>query len=508
MKKSLQKQSGSTMIYAFLTIVILSLIAANVLVNSTTRYNVSSKQVKAWKEALYAAEAGGDVAFAEVRKLVTTGLPFGAQFVADGWTVSASPTPGPAYVKGPITLGENNSLSATVTVDSAAFTNGFACYRIRSVGTAKLFGLPRVGMDDRMNSTTKGDSLIRKIDFKYDHFLATYGDGDGNNTKIQAVSNPQITRRIETVAVPQWTSAGGLKATASFAGPGSAGVVDSYDSKNGAYYFCANNPSDPHYSDATNGDVSVGSASFSEGGAIYGNVTTNGGNVTHSGTQISGTIDNNVPFSIPPLAKPDTTLYLPGTPGTLNVPLGTTPSTPAQYVYSSLSGGLTINGQNVLPLLPNAGKPAETYVTIVVNGDVGGTITVAQGVNATIYFTGNLSTKGNNLVNNNVDGATGIYNADGTPSTDYSRAGHMQFYGVSPTDGSTQTINVTPPGDVWAVFYAPDATLNMTGNPNIFGAVVCKNFSGNGVTGFHYDKQILGGVPVDYQIASYIEDVR
>jgi len=165
MKKSLQKQSGSTMIYALLTIVILSLIAANVLVNSTTRYNVSSKQVKGWKEALYAAEAGGDVAFAEVRKLVTTGLPFSAQFVADGWSVSASPTPGPACVK-TITFGQGNGLSATVTVDSATSTNGFACYRIRSVGTAKLFGLMRVGMDDRMNSVTKADSLIRKIDFK------------------------------------------------------------------------------------------------------------------------------------------------------------------------------------------------------------------------------------------------------------------------------------------------------------------------------------------------------
>jgi hypothetical protein len=92
-------------------------------------------------------------------------------------------------------------------------------------------------MDDRMNSTTKGDSLIRKIDFKYDHFLSAYGDGDGNNTKIQAVANPQITRRVETVAVPQWSFAGALTATAGFNGPGSAGVVDSYDSKNGAYYL-------------------------------------------------------------------------------------------------------------------------------------------------------------------------------------------------------------------------------------------------------------------------------
>jgi len=363
-------------------------------------------------------------------------------------------------------------------------------------------------MDDRMNSTTKGDSLIRKIDFKYDHFLSAYGDGDGNNTTIQAVSNPQIARRVETVAVPQWSFTGALKATASFSGPGSAGWIDSYDSKNGAYYFAANNPLDPHYSDATNGDVAVGSSSFTEFGPIYGNVTTNGGNVTHSGTNISGTIDNSVPFSIPPLVKPDTTGYLPGTAGTLNVLAGTTPSTPAQYVYSSLGSGLTINGQNVLPLLPNAGKPAETYVTIVVNGNVGGPITIGQGVNAKIYFTGNLSSSGNDLVNNNVDGATGIYNMDGTPSTDYSRAGHLQFYGVSPTDGSTQTISVTPPGNVWATFYAPSASMSMIGNPDIFGAIVCNSFTGNGNTGFHYDKEIINSIPIDYQVASYIEDIR
>jgi len=508
MKKSLQKQSGSTMIYALLTIVILSLIAANVLVNSTTRYNVSSKQVKGWKEALYAAEAGGDVAFAEVRKLATSGS-FSAQFVADGWSLSASPTPGPAYVK-TITFGQGNGLSATVTVDSATSTNGFPCYRIRSVGTAKLFGLMRVGMDDRMNSVTKGDSLIRKIDFKYDHFLSAYGDGDGNNTTIQAVSNPQITRRVETVAVPQWSFSRALLATAGFDGPGSAGLIDSYDSKNGAYYFAANNPLDPHYSDATNGDVAVGSSSFTSGGPIYGNLTTDGGNVTHSNATVSGTIDNSVPFSIPPVVKPDTTLYLSGSSGTLIVPPGTTAFAPAQYVYNSLSSGLTINGQTgTNPLLPSYGKPVETYVTIVVNGDVGGSITIAQGVNAKIYFTGNLSTKANNLLNNNVDGATGTYNAlDGTASTNYSRAGHMQFYGISPTDGSTQTINVAPPGNIWATFYAPNADLSMIGQPDIFGAIVCKNFTGNGNTGFHYDKEIINSIPIDYQVASYIEDIR
>lgn len=512
MKTNFKVEKGSTLICAILALAILAMIGANVLLNCTTRYNVSSKQVKAWKEALYAAEAGNDVAFAEVRKLVTTGstgAAFNARFLADGWTLNASPTPGPAYTKG-VTLGQSNSLSTTVSVDPAVYTKGFACYRIRSTGTATLVGLSRIGMDDRVNVSTKGDSLIRKIDFHYDHFLATYGDGDGSNTKIQAVSKPQITRRIETVAVPQWSFTGPLKVSNSFNGPGSAGVVDSFDSKNGAYHFAANNPSDPTYPDSRNGDVSVGSASFTQGGPIYGNVTTDGGNVTHANSNISGTIDNNVPFTIPPLVEPDTTGYLPGPSTTLNVPSGTTAATPATYAYNSgITSDLKINGQKVAALLPNAGKPAETFVTIVVNGDITGKITIDPGVNVKIYFTGDLILKASDLTNNNVDGAAGTYNADGSASTNYSRAAHMQLYGVSPTDGSTNFIEIDPPGNLWATIYAPNHDISVLGNPDISGAIVAHSYSGNGNTGFHYDKEIANsGIPIDYQIASYIEDIR
>jgi hypothetical protein len=335
-----------------------------------------------------------------------------------------------------------------------------------------LFGLPRVGMDDRMTNVTKGDSLLRKIDFKYDHFKAAYGDGDGHNKAIQAVQYPQITRRIETIAVPQFSSfTGGLRVGNAFAGPGHAGVVDSYDSMNGAYPgpSIAANPvptTDPNYKyyiNSRNGNVSVGTASFTDWGPIYGNVTTNGGNVTNSGANISGTIDNSVPFTILPLvipntgvasgftAKSGTTLDL----STLPAGTGTTPLAPAQYVYSSLTSGLTITGQTVGGSGPNKNAPIETYVTIVVGsagsttGDISG-ITLGPGVNAKIYFTGSLNVKASDLVNNNADGATGVYmlNADGSvsPSLGYSKAGHLQFYGISPTDGSTQSIAITPGG--------------------------------------------------------------
>lgn len=515
MKNNIQRKSGSALIVAVLTLVVLALVGGNVLYNCTTRYNVSSKQVKAWKEALYAAEGGSDVAFAEVRKVQSTGGSFSATFLADGWVASAAPTPGPSYVKGPFTFGQNGSLSSTVTVDNFTSTNGFACYRIRSAGTATLFGLPRVGMDDRENATTRGDSLVRKIDFKYNHFLATYGDGDGNGKTLQTVANPQITRRIETIAVPRWAFTGALTALGSFNGPGSSGIIDSYDSKNGAYTFVANNPASPFYSDSRDGNVAVGTSSFNQGGPIYGNLTTNGATVTHTGTNISGTIDNNVPITMPPLVRPDTTGYITGSGSTLTVPAGTTALNPALYYYSSLGSSFTINGRTVAAGLPNAGQPAETYITIVVgaagstNGDVGD-ITIAKGVNAKIYFTGNINNKARDLVNNNVDKATGVYNADGTASVNYSRAGHLQFYGISPTNGTTGTIDIGPPGDVWASFYAPNHNFNMGGNPDVFGAIVVKNFSGNGNTGFHYDKQLaaIGGIPIDYQLVSYVEDVR
>ena len=527
------------------TILIISLIGANVLLNCTTRYNVSSKQVKGWKEALYAAEGGADIAFSEVRRTYVS--PSSTAFsVANGWTTTAGPTyTSYSRTDGPyswLKVGQNNSLSAIVTVDRLTATLSGQqqyYYRIRSQGTATLFGLPRVGMDDHMDNLTKGDSLLRKIDFKYDHFKAAYGDGDGNGKAIQTVPYPQITRRIETVAVPQLTFFTGLKVGNSFAGPGHAGVLDSYDSKNGAYpgaSIAANPvpPTDPNYKyyiNSRSGNVSVGTANFTDWGPIYGNVTTNGGNVTSSSAQISGTIDNNVPFTIPPVVIPNTGVgagFATGSGTTLDLSTapagtGTTPLAPATYVYSSLSSGLTINGLlGTDKTLPSYNQPIETYVTIVVGsagsttGDISG-ITIGKGVNAKIYFTGSLNVNAATLVNNNVDGAAGVYNADGSASTDYSGAGHLQFFGVSPADGSTQSIVITPGAgsnkDIYAAIYAPGANISLTGNVNFYGGVVGQSFSGNGSgggnTSFHFDKELSGDwIVTDYQVASYIEDVR
>ena len=515
------RETGATLIAVLATILIVSLIAANVLINCATRYNATSKQVKAWKEALYAAEAGGDIGYEECRKAITPGTEF---TTAAGWTNTATNT----WTKSPAAFGWSNSLSTSITVDKfwTDPVSGNPGYRIRAIGTAKVLGLPRTGMDDRMSQTTRGDSLLRKIDFQIDHFLSTYGYGDalpaaapsaGNGKTSVAVTSPQITRRVELIAVPVEPFEGALKCLGDFSGPGSAGQLDSYDSKNGAYpgASVASNPASPYYKDARNGNVAVNTPNFSQGGYIYGDVGTNGGNVTAPPARVSGTIDNAISFTAPPVKQPSPT-YKAGSPSTI-VPSATAanPATPDWYLYSSFDGK-TINA-----LSDGSGHPVETYVNVVVTGDVGD-VTIAKGVNAKIWFAGNMSVKARDLVNNNVDGpANGVYKAatfnttTGAPLTyvptdNYSRAGHMQFNGISPTPPATQTVSIAPPGDFWAAFYAPDANFSVTGNPEIYGAIVCKSYTGNGNTGFHFDKALWGkaGPPVEYRIASYVEDVR
>ena len=198
---------------------------------------------------------------------------------------------------------------------------------------------------------------------------------------------------------------------------------------------------------------------------------------------------------------------------------------PMQAYYRSLQSALVkhfaVDDHIPFADLPEAFKKALYYGTgdeaiqINVGGNGNTSLTFAKGVNAKIYFAGNYSLKASNTFNNNVDGAAGVYQADGvSPSTNVSRAAHLQFYGINPPAGTTQTIDVNPGGgggnQLWAMFYAPGADFQMHGNPDLFGAVVCKTFYGNGNCGFHYDEAAkwTAGPAVNFRIASYIEDVR
>jgi hypothetical protein len=227
--------------------------------------------------------------------------------------------------------------------------------------------------------------------------------------------------------------------------------------------------------------------------------------ITKKTGSIYGIIDNNVPFNLPPFRMPDVSDWsyvanpkVVSSNTTISPPAAGTPGSPNYYLLSSFSssGNLTVN-----PYVSN-GVTQETYVAIHVTGDIGSsngqgaTITVPNKVHLQVFFDGNFGAKANNIVNQ-----SGI-------------AGNLQFYGISPSDPNVHpTIDLNSAGGssagFAAVFYAPSHDLTVNGGPDIYGAVVCRNFYANGNIHWHYDRELdKTGQAVDYRIASYVEDTR
>ena len=491
-------EQANVLLCVVCTILVVSVIGGSVLLNCVSRFNTASSQLRAWKESLFAAEAGGDIAYAEVRKTILD-----SANAFHGWNYS-----GGVYSNTPVTFGQDN-LTTSGSVDTFYYDfNGSPWYRIRVKGTAPVLGLKRVTMDDRMGVGTRGDSLLRKIDFNYDHFVASYGaKGDGTNKGVVPVAQPQMSRRVELISGPITPFEAAIKAGGTFYGLGSAAYVDSFRSSVGPYDSdVRNHPNDPRYVDARSGTVEINTAVATVMGTIYGNVYTNGGTVTQKTTNVTGTIDNNVPFSLPPFTMPDVSdwNYVPNPSAvsgntTITPPAAGTAAQPNYYVLTSFvtNGNLTVN-----PYVNGSGVAQETYVAVHVNGDIGSStgvgpvITVPQHVHLQVYFDGNFGTKAQNIIN------TSGY------------AANLQFYGISPTDPTVQqTIDLNSGGSssagFAAVFYAPSANLTINGGPDIYGAVVCKNFYANGNVHWHYDRALdNAGNAVDYRIASYVEDTR
>jgi hypothetical protein len=352
----------------------------------------------------------------------------------------------------------------------------------------------------------KGNSLLRKIDFQYDHFVATYGpNGDGlNKALVTASYAPSISRRVEQIVMPVTPFFdAAIKSATTFYGLGSAAWIDSYDSRNGPYDpTVKTNPNSLYYNDSRHGNVEIGSATATIMGTIYGDVATNGGNVTKKTANVTGTIDNNVPFTLLDYQMPDTSTWayqpLPTnvtSTKTLAPPSAGTSGAPIYYVFTTITGALTVNPAVV------GGNTVDTYVAIRVTGDISGGnagVTVNPKVHLKIYFQGNISVKNNNLVNQN-------------PSLANPYAGNLQFYGISPPAGTPQTITLNPatPQTLAATFYAPSADVHENGNPDFIGTVVCKSFYSNGNISWHYDRALNDdGQLLDFRIVSYVEDTR
>jgi hypothetical protein len=463
-----------------MTITILSLLGAEVIRLVSLKYQ-SALQTATWQETLLAAESGIDLGIVELRKSLYPA----PNHSWDGW----NNTPGDGVVSYGLTTIPNSGLAGTpmtieVNIDApASFVdpkNGWQYYRIRTVGTMPITGLPRV-------ADNKQDNRLRRLSLRFERFT------NGILT-AHSISSPQVSRRVEAIVRPVSSFNQAIMSVGTLDLNNQNIVVDSYDSSdptkstNGLY-------------DATkrqqNGDVATDGNLIQAGNAqIYGDVATNSGTVVGAanitGTERDDFYQEPIPVGAP--SWPSFNSSVTNVTNTTSLPASATRGSSAsrfQLSSISLSGGKT---------LTLAGNPdgSPTYIEIYVTGSISSSgnsqIILQPGVSAKIYVAGNIDVSGN-----------GIINSNNQPSD-------LQLYGINPSDGTSTHVSLSGNAQISASVYAPGHDVTVSGggsNGHVFGSVVGKTVTMTGVTNLHYDEALGStGIINNYKIVSWFEDNR
>jgi hypothetical protein len=480
MKTNLRKQkNGSALLWTVLVISVLSLFATEVLRLVSGRFQLGL-QAAAWQESLMAAESGIDLAVVEMRKSLYPA----PNHAWEGW----DNIPGDGVVSHGLTTIPNAGLASTpmtieVNVDAPAQlidpSTGWQYYRIRTLGSMPLTGPPRIGFK-------KADNHLRKLTLRVQRFI--------DNLFTSETNSPHASRRLEAIVAPLSSFDQAIFAVGALNLNNQNIVVDSYDSRdaskstNGLYDASKRQERGKI---ATNGDlIQAGNAH------IFGDVSTNSGTVTGvanvTGVQRTDFYQDPIPIGEPQwLSINPTPSQVNGT-ATINAS-PTKGSIMSRYRLSTLS----LAGNQTLTLAGNSdGTP--TYIEIYVTGDISAAgnsqVVLGPGVQATIYFMGNVDI-----------GGKGVLNPANQPAD-------LLFYGVHSDSTVPRHVNLGGNGQISAAVYAPehDVVVNGGGSSgHVFGSVVGKTVAMTGVTNLHYDEALAsGGIINNYKIVSWVEDTR
>jgi len=470
---------GSVVLWTVLVITILSLFATEIMRAVAGRFQVGL-QTAAWQEALVGAESGIDLAVVELRKSINP-QPNNAW---SGWTN----TPGNGVISHGLTTIPNAGLAGTpmtveVDVDAPANlidpSNNWQYYRIRTLGTMPLTGPPRVGF-------SKEDNALRKLTLLAQRYIDDLFTSETNT--------PHAARRLEAVVAPLSSFNQAIFSVGSLDLSNQNIVIDGYDSRDptkstNGLYDVTKRQNDGNI--ATDGNlIDAGNAH------IYGDVSTNAGTVTGianiTGVQRTDFYQDPIPIGAPNWLSISATPSLVSGTATINANsvLGTSAS---RYRLSSVS----LSGNSTLTIAGNAdGSPS--YVEIYVTGDISvsgnAQIILGDGVQAKIYFQGNVDISGKGMLN---------------PSN---QPADLLLYGIRPIGGASQHVNLSGNGQITAAVYAPDYDVTVSGggsSGHVFGSVVGKSVTMTGVTNLHYDAALgSAGIINNYEIVSWVEDTR
>ena len=509
MKRS--SETASTLVIALLTVAVLSLVAANVLLSVSARYN-SAYRSASWNEALLTAQAGIDVVAAEFLRAVpdvratTDGLGTGFSQPSTALLTGLQISPAGLVTNGTVTGlkvwtpthgGEGStSAQATVSVDVIPLStllgsgvsmanavtgllgnNNPSLLHLRSTGTVYLTGGTVAGMSRQDNDLWKPSLVTDRL-------------------TGAALTTPTVARQVDAYLRPVYAFEAAIVSNDALLATDQGTVFDSFNSAldsastNGLY------DSAKHRANAT---VRANGANVALGGKVWGSVDTNGGNVSQD-THVSGAV-NNAAYEPLPLVKTPTwngITYLPASAvggltgsltgivtlpgsvtGNLALPAGAL-LLPTQYKFNGISGNLHVTG--------GAGS-AGAGVEIFVNGDLTGGIEIDKGVTAKVYVAGSINTNASQLKND-----TGVASA-------------LQIYGVPPAGGSAPAMRINLDADLTAAIYAPGHQLYLSGNNDVSGAIVAGRFETSGPVRVHYDEALgyTAGPLLRYEIAGWKE---
>jgi len=254
---------------------------------------------------------------------------------------------------------------------------------------------------------------------------------------------------------------------------GGNALVDSFDSRIGRYDTATNRSALGSIAtdSRANPAVSVGN------GKIYGTVNTGPGgtitvgsgggigdvawNASHNGIQDRSWTNNDMNVAFPSNAPPPGSFLIPNViAGSNTIVLSSTNN--YQLPVLNIGGGL-----DALFVTTNA--------TLWVIGDFkvqgNGYISIAPGASLKLYVGGSTTIGGGGLVNGSRL-ATSFSYIGLSSNTSFTYSGRGTFVG---------TIN------------APQANISMSGNVDVYGAIICKTFSGGGSAGVHYDVSLATG---------------
>ena len=280
-----------------------------------------------------------------------------------------------------------------------------------------------------------------------------------------SISGPTVSRKVRVVLVEHKIHSYAILTADTIDIGGNSNKIDSYNSSLGPYGGA--NVGD-------NGDIITNGAgdpaiSLRGGATIEGDANTGpSGTVTLAGSAtLSGTTDDTADVFMPPVVVPQNLANSPSLGGLSLAGQQSLELTTGDYKYDSLSlsaqAVLTLNGDVNLYLTQNPS------ISIAGQGQI-----ITTNGEANIYFDGDASLAGQ-----------GVSNQGGNPAD-------LTFFGTD----SVSNINLAGIGEFYGTFYAPESDyFYISGNSEVFGAVVGKNVSLTGSATIHFDEYLQSNSP-------------